>query len=564
MQAGRWLDKGMPDLPNEVKEIWATVRDQAASHTTRDRGVRIMSSYRPNRTERVKEYQESNFRALTMGEFRKVKTKLSRVIRSNGAQITYQGAKLTEWLASLPFTVLHQRSDLWNWVYESVLSESLEDPNAVIVCVPVYTDDVPPAAPIENGGLPENELPNIDVRIISSDDIKFLSKDLVVWRTGISYVDKKGNYETYFAIDRSGFWEILPTVQGDKVVYQMSLWYAHASDQSLFATMAGNISRVGRYRYNESVAHPFFEYGDEFISVFQDSQSVSVEHIYPKTIVSGNLPCPEEGCINGKIKIQHGTVQELKTCKTCRGTGEISNPAPFGYLKRPRSEKNDAPPPIQYLYPSTEIVKISYDRAFDLLLKAKQSMGLDLIGQVAESGAAKLYRLEDLEDMIQAFASGLFECIRQVLERAEEILEMNPAERLGVTYTLPSTFNVSKSSPEQLANEFKISHMAVRLKILQQMVETKYGDDDLAKYKIELAALASKVFLMTPEEQQMAVAMGAASPEDIESAQEVLRVIEQLTLTLDKETDLAAVKSAMDELEGSSADESDDDRPDGE
>lgn len=544
----RWIEKGMPDLPKKVTDVWETVREQAESHTTRDQGRRIMSQYRPNRTERVIEYQQSNYRALSMGEFRKVKTKLSRLIRSNGVSVSTKGAKLTDWLASRPFLVLHQSADLWTWLYEDALGTSLEDPNAVCVPVPYWTEDIAPAAPVEQGGLPENELPKVEVRVISSDDIKWLSRDLLVWEIGEVYLDKRGDFDVYMAVDRTGYYQLIPRVINDKVVYETFLWYSHQSDGPLFAIMPGNMSRVGDYRYNESVAHPFFEYADEFIAVFQDSQSVSVEHIYPKTIVTGSLPCPEDGCVNGKIKFTNGDIKELKTCRTCKGTGEISNPGPFGYLKRAKNDTSSAPP-IQYLYPSTDIVKISYDRAFDLLLKAKQSMGLDLIGQVAESGTAKLYRLEDLEDMIQAYAGGLFDMVRIVLERVEEILEINETERMGVMYTLPATFNVSKSSIETLATEFKNSHQAVRLPILQQMVEAKFGDDEETRYKVEVAAKASPLFLMTTEEQQMAVGMGVASVDEIYKAQAVLGVVDQTQLTYDLTTDVEAVKRALDELE---------------
>jgi hypothetical protein len=541
----------MPELPKEVTEVWTVVRDQAESHTTRDQGVRIMSKYRPNRTERVVEYQQANYRALSMGEFRKVKTKLSRVIRSNGVTVKAEGAKLAEWLASRPFLVLHQAADLWSWVYEEALSTSLEDPNAVCVPLPYYTENVAPAAPVEVGGLPENEIPKVQVEIVLSKDIRFISKDLLVWVVGTKYIDRRGYFDIYMAVDKSGFYQVIPELEKDKVVYTTELWYRHVTEGALFSIMPGNISRTGKWKYNESVAHPFFEYADEFIAVFQDSQSVSVEHIYPKTIVSGNLPCPEDGCINGKIKVTHGTGHELKVCKTCKGTGEITNPGPFGYLKRPRSEKDNAPPPIEYLYPSTEIVKISYDRAFDLLLKAKQSMGLDLIGQIAESGTAKLYRLEDLEDMIQAYAGGLFDMVRIVLERVEEILEINESERMGVSYTLPSTFNVSKSSVDTLSKEFKEAHQAVRLPILQQLVESKYGDDPEMKYKVEVAARAAVLFLSTNEEQQMAVGMGIAEADDILRAGMALGVIDTLTLTYDLETDVQAAKTALDGITGS-------------
>lgn len=538
MLAAEYLTRGMPRASKALVERWRDVREQAQSHTQRGRQGRVVDAARPNRPESIKEYVISNSRNITMGEFRKVVLKLNRILRANDLTITAEGSRISEWLGGSPFRVLNQKADIWRWIYEVLIPRSLEDPNAIYFPWPEYNGEIPPAAPESEGGIPANESPRIKAKMVGSEKIRFYDGDTLVWEMG-TYPVRTANgdrEEPMYGVvsTEGGYSRLLPMMREDKIVYIEEIWYSQAFEESPLCNMPAFRAEINGEEYQESYAQSFFEYGDEFISSFSDNQAVRLQHAYPKIVIDA-IPCPGKGCKNGKVITRSPAGVETKTaCSVCGGAGELTNIDPFGVIRRGRragSNQGSDTPVVEYITPPTDILSESYRVAFDMLLKGKQVMGLDLLGQEAESGTAKLYRLEDLEDMIQAYATFLLESVTNLLASVEAILVLNPAERQGATYDLPRSFSIQDNS--DLAGEMTAVPVHLRKRLFLAMVDSMHDNDEKIRRIYDIASQAVPSMLYGEEEIKNYFAYGLIDLESIWMRENAVRIASGMNLPED-------------------------------
>ena len=502
MNTEAYIKSGLPTVSEERSKMWQAVRDQAASHTGRGNLDRITDIQRPNRSESLKKYAKDNSRHFTMGEFRKITYKLSRIIRNLEIEFNYL-PEIKEWIESRPFVILSQRRDIWDWINEILIPKSLTDPNAVLIAWPYYNGEIPPADPEELGGIPENKEVNIGYKIIGSKKIRYIDPDTLVFNFGEKKISRDRRETTepvYMMVSRDdGYIMLEPEIsQEGKVVYFPRPWFALPLKGTIYSTMVGTRCEAdedSELDYQESFAHPAFEYFDEAIASFQDSQAVRTMHAYPKMIID-TLPCPAK-CKKGKVTVYKEGQEIEEDCKVCgpNGDGTLKNVDPYGVITRPQGFSKDGPisPVIEFKTPPSESLRFLYDISFDLILRGQQVMGLNLLGQEAESGTAKLYRLEDLEDMIQAFTAQLGVTVTSFLDTVTEIRTIGRIST-GNTISTPRTFSVQ--SPADMVKIMEGVPDTMRSRAFESAIRAIF-DGDISEVNAHLIALEVEPFLIS-------------------------------------------------------------------
>lgn len=528
MTAEDYLRFGMPTLSASASSVFREVREQALAHTSRGYKERILSKARPSRPESLKKYVLDNVRLITVGEFRKFLLKTSRLLKSNDLQV-HAPEQLLEW-SETAFTVGNKKSDLWTWIYQVLLPAGLKDPNGYVVPMPYWNKDIPPYRPTEDGGIPKNEQVKIDVRIIGSEKIHYVDIDILVWEHGKEVVNKV-EQTVYMCADVEGFTLLRPSVVDNKLVYYAEPWYD--TDGFMPEPLFGHLDA----EHKESYIHSMFEYFDEFDSTFADNQAVRVQHAYPKVIMD-QIPCPADGCKGtGKVKSKDGVID----CTTCKGSGYVQNPDVYSVLQRPArmpDETRTPAPPIEYIFPPTESLTITYEVAFDLLSKGNKTVGLDMMIDSAESGISKRHRLEDYDDMMQALAHGLMNCVVGVLESCASMLLIEDV----ISYTVPHSFNLQ--TVQELQEEFTKTHQSVRSDIYMAMVEMRTHGNAEAMKLHKLALNSSPLLVLTDDEVRMRLAAQIYTPFDVWFRDNVVRLAEGET------TPAAVIEKGRQEYEG--------------
>lgn len=516
MRISDYITRGMPEMASPYFENWKIVRDQAATHTIRGRQSRIQDVKRPNRPTALKEYVSENARNITMGEFRLILLKLSRIIRSTDLRINIDSDPVKTWNSQKPFKILGQNRDIYDYIYEAIIYKSLVDPNAVLIPWPTQSSGIRPAAPVNLGGLPETELPLVEPLLIGSKDIRFRDSSTIVWELEEIQVDKGREMMYGFLSQEDGFYRLIPYKEDGKIRYRGELWFFKAFRSSPISLLPGFRVEADGVEYQESFAQPFFEYGDEFISAFGDNQAVRDQHAFPKVVID-EIPCPEKGCKNGYIvSYENGEEKKKTECAVCHGHGVITNLDPYQILRRKRVVGKDSTPTplMEYVTPPVEILKESFTVAFEMLKKGKQAIGLSLLGSEQESGIAKLYRLEDLEDLLQAYTGSMLIGIVSFLNSVDEILNPKYKEE-SISYVLPRSFALHNVA--DLSDILKGIPDSLRGRTYDNIVELLYEGDKAATIAHTTARIVEPLLMYSLEEVKNLFAIGLVTSESIYS-----------------------------------------------
>lgn len=436
------------------REMAEKVKTQAITHMRRDSQKRLLDEKRPNEDDRVKEYRTKNNRLISKSVIDKYMDMLSRMFNKSGFQIKGASDLLNDNLESKPYTILGQNVGLQEFVFNCVVLQCLEDPNAVMVDIPYDPNNpsIPPIKSRSNQGTLE-----IETSIIGHENL-LMVHPFLMFKGGVQILTdgkgKKTEHDYFWVADSVNWYKVEPTLQKrtdkgnvGKTKYEVILWYKHDTKVNGRPIVPLNFlcgilttSPNGKYKYNESFAHSFFEFADEFVSKHSDYQGVSVQHHHPKMMML-EMDCLEPTCDNGNVKHQG---QITGKCETCKGTGKIINPSVFDVIRfkgnRGVDNKSTLSPPIQYVTPPVASIDSSKDHAFDYLERGEKNLGLNVVTGSNESGEAKKVRMRVQDDNL----SKIFRSIKPFIERhlyfKESILQPNANKREYAVLLEPNSF----------------------------------------------------------------------------------------------------------------------------
>ena len=204
------------------------------------------------------------------------------------------------------------------------------------------------------------------------------------------------------------------------------------------------------------------------------------------------------------------------------------------------SEGADNPDPLAYVNPDTSVLQISYDTSFDLLERAKMSIGLDILTDLNESGVAKDARLEDLQDLLVNIAGSLFDTVEMFLYMIEGLLVPNPASRKPIKIKRPQ--NLKLKDQTALLNDYEKALPSDRFSSAMDFYENKYkGQEEIIRAH-ELAMTYAPLLLVPATEVPTLMSAGIYGALDIKKRDRAERIF----LTFAKRSDF--FRKSEDEL----------------
>jgi hypothetical protein len=241
------------------------------------------------------------------------------------------------------------------------------------------------------------------------------------------------------------------------------------------------------------------------------------------------LPCPEQGCSGGKIRVQSGEDIQYKVCGTCKGSGSIKDGGPFhSLIKRPNTgmEQGDTGEVYQYITPPTELLQKSYEITFDLLERAKKANGLDVLLDLTESGVAKNRRLEDLQDFLGEMAGLMFDTIEMMLSCVDSLLNTNKSERVDPKINRPKQFHLKDEI--DLKEDYENALSFDRYNAAMSLIKHKYRDNEDLIRGYQIILRKYPVLLLSESELQIRLANGIYTNEDILRRDQIVQIMQEV------------------------------------
>lgn len=545
-------------------DTWKAVRVQAGHHMRREGVTFLYDIQRPNEPEEVRDYRQTVQRDLTAEGTWKFLSKVTRVFLDNGIRPDEENMspQMLEWLTNSFFVTGTKQFDVEEFMYQVLLPFMIEDPNGFLVAFPINeaAPDIAPATPPEFGGLSPLDRVGIRNFLISSVDVVFLSDNIMAWKAGKMEYKKGKKADYFYVVDDLNFVIYFPVeVANNKLEYRAEIWYFHGLGFIPVQQMGGILTRHEEQPhvagemiyYYESFLRPYFNYADEFMTSFSDNQAIRIQHAYPKMVMDP-IPCPNPDCRDGRVKIldpESGEPVEIRDCPICRGAKYLTNPGPYTTLirdRKPGVENNS--PVLEYVSPPTDILQHSYDICFDLLLKGKKSIGLDLLENVLESGVAKSMRLDDLRDFLWQIASNISRVMENHLRSVEGMLNIRTEEQIEPTVFLPQVIHFTNRSllKEEAETAIPSDKRDSALAYLRQ----KYRDDDVKFLIHQLAFRFAPLLLLDAAETSQAMAVGAYSSEDIIKRDRAIDIFTEIAEKIGRQEFLSADEDALLEVAG--------------
>ncbi len=496
-------------------EVMREVYEQASRHMERQDTNEIIKKMRPNEDEAAQKYRQSNKRDITHGDVDRWFMKMSRIIRDNVFSSFDGSDKLTEYQATKNYVVFGEGYDYFEWIIEYMLPRSVKDPNLIKVNLPFTPDEplTPPKYGVvqTDGTVPFKELTIPYDAVFSRDQTLVFQYGKKVLKIGDNDVEK----EVYWLADESWWYILEPFWSNSTFEYELIEWYQHDSGQLPF------VNGLGVYKdgYKESLLRSYFELGDEFIGFFSDNQAIGTNHAFPK-IVQIELPCPT--CKTGSTSTGFETLtingeKERIQCRTCHGSKLIQSSGPFATLSIP-SDVAFSETPIK---PADAIHPVVYgesqfqsrvDIGWDLLSRARNSVGLDLMVDVSESGIAKEYRLEDLQDIIGNVVKHIHQFMRNDLWLKECLLVPGNNRQVPV-FDIPKTFYLEDEKFVLMA--IRELPLTERQDKMIDYYDKKYKSDPVQAKIYESSVIYAPVQLYSDEEVLQYSSAGIFSKEQV-------------------------------------------------
>ena len=440
---------------------WLKVFEQAKEHT-RDVGKsKLTQKARPNEPPEIQEYRNDNDRKLTKADIEKYRTKTGRIYRSSGLRVNETSLSdiLKEYLKTNPYEYLGSPTDLMDYVMNEIYARSIDDANFVSIVFPYNNREryVPPIWSYSEGGIPKNERVPITTVSIPSKEITFFDSEIFAWKGEKITYKKDRTANVYWIVDKKSFWLWLPVddVKG-KVKYQLLEWYPHNTEIDGRPILPVNLA-IGvlafeendEFQYQNSILHGYFEYADEFRTRFSDSQGVWVNFSSPVKVVAAKK-CSNPECYKGQVKTfddQTGKPNGTKACSDCGGEGVNYTASPYGYYVKREVKDGETvdSKPYEVIGAQSDAVETSYNIPFDLIKKGRESIGLDVLIGLNESGTAKEKRLEDTKDKLADNAEKLKKWIENHLFFTECLLQIDKGKRKKPSVNVPVDFDLKSS-----------------------------------------------------------------------------------------------------------------------
>lgn len=502
--------EGSKKIDKELKEEMLKIYEQAETHCTRDGLSDLIKQMRPTEPKSIQDYRVRNQRRITRESVEAWFSMISRIFDNSGIMVKNLSEKLTAYFELYPFKWNRKELSFFQWVKTVAMRLSVLDPNGIFVIYPKKQD-------------------YLNTLEIAMPQVKFFGcEDLVGAYGDYIYLAKEVGRQLHehWLIGINDIRVLRDRYEGGKLVRDVVFEYNHnIGDYPIVSAMGITSVYEDEDLINESFLAPGFEYFDEALSQFSDNQGVTVQHNYPIRVLA-EMPCKADGCHNGYVTNNLG---ETNTCGSCHGTGMIVDISPYHTVIAPdgmigEGGKRD---PVAFVAPPVSSITASYDRAFDLLKKGKEAIGLITLDVAnTESGVSRAQRMESKQDNLLAIANNVKMFGEQLAYYYECYLEINEAQRSIPAIFVPKSLQIKDT--ETLMSEAINSPLADRYFSYVKYLNDKYnGDDEMIEvYKIALSECP--LLMLTKEETQERMVSGIYSGFDLYKADSIVQTLMSL------------------------------------
>lgn len=501
----------------EGYEIMNEMYESARTHTDYEYKPLHLLERRPNESDEVNAFTLKNYRRITHELFDNWVSKSGRIFNSNSFYITTQSESLSAYLDEVQF-------DWLEYIRQVAYPQSLINPNQLFFFFP-YNSDLPDEAPSES--LPQYQRVDLKPTLVSYDNIRHIDDDIVIFESGRYVEIDKKKYSTFFAIDDTNWYELIPYIDSeDKVKLRPEIWYNHNFGFIPMDWLPGRIFFTEKeQRYRKSIIATAFEYLDEFIGLFKDSQAVDLLHAYPHLWII-QVDCND---CDGT-----GLLLNEKTCQTCKGTGRMIKPNPEQAMSVPvggNGIDNPTPmPPMGWAYPGVDIMDRMDKKAKETLRSAFLSIGLRPFVDVSESGEAKKYRLEDQQDRLEDCGNGIKVFAESMLMQVEYYIKRGQDSDNIEDVVISKPRGYQALTSEELDHLINTNNRVLREDYFRQIYIDKNGNSDITNKILDSVLIYAPLINKTDNEISQSINLGAYDNNDIVRADYAFKVFEQLSL----------------------------------
>lgn len=387
------------------------------NHTRDEFPESLLDKARPNEEPKYKEYRREVYEPVTKSTVEKVQTTLCKIERAEDWSIQYENpdkdAKSLQTYCEKEFPFF---DTVTNWFFTIGIQRVIDDPNAVIVILPLNLDD------------PDNELRKPSPVIYpSSSVLDYQEGKLCVildeMKSGVTQGDKvvmEGNVFHFF--DTESYQ--IATQYGKKEDYTFTVVaYPHNIGYMPAIKTGGKVKEFknGSLLY-ESFISSCIPYWNEAIRRYSDHQVNMVIHLHPKQWEMRDTPCKTcngSGKVQVKVNVPMGTKMEQHSCSSCHGTGMTTAESPFGKIivnpvKRSASDTTPAvTPPGGYINRDIASIDFLKKEVDDDLKKGLAAINLEFLMKEPEvnSGVAKSYDRQEMNAFFYGIARHVVENI---------------------------------------------------------------------------------------------------------------------------------------------------------
>ena len=475
--------KKMPSHDDCVK-IYNAIRIHANGEFPGD----IITERRPHESEEVREYRKKLYKPINKKTIGRVIKSINKIRRSTDWKISYDKdgipPKITaeETLEKYCENKFPYFDSLTNWVFKVLLRNYLVDPNGLVLIKPLVSE------------IEDNQYFKPFPFIYNSDQIfEYVEDSHCILKSKQKHTVDNKQYDKWIQVTEN---EIITYAITDSKSYIEIERYEHFLGYlPIIRFTSVFIRSIDNYPIYESHLSDMIPMLDEAVREYNDQQANVVSHMFLERWEYASLNCTEcmneAGISTGKVKIETGTGQKKKiqtvSCKSCNGTGYMSNSGPFKkHIVRPvnknMGEVEMPTPPFGYGEKDTAIIEVIDKRIEKHQYEALSAINMQFLMQVplSISGDAKEVDRDELNNFFHGVAEDMVNLMdkhyRIICDYRYSVLVPEENKRMAMLpkVAVPEKFDILSSN--YLADESKAARDAKMSGVIVAQLDIEYAE----------------------------------------------------------------------------------------
>lgn len=494
---------------------WRYVYDIMAVHTQGKDPVELFSQRRPieSSNEYAMGYRLANYRQITKSPFDLSIDAYIEVSNNIDVTVTYPAPELKDYITNYYLTSGLRVLSLKEWTIQVPGRYRQTDPNAVVVVLPKHpTDSIIPRYDAE---LPDfnrvtNQRVEVDIRLVHSEDIKYLDKDAILFEAGEWQYSPTHSKDYYIGVTKEETYIIYPKKTGDKIEYVQEAYYLNALTQTPIIAIANALVMEDETHYYLPDYWGAAAWGHKVLGQDSDLAICETRFTYPEKFVL-KTKCTAPGCYPGLDSRYYVRDKDGNNslCTTCGGNGYIIDTGPMGthlVSKDSLDPDGQIKPPVGYVSPDTAILQHSADRVNEYYSNMKKELNIIDQNFTNQSGESKAYDVAQKVTKVTNIVQDIYRIYDNMLNVIAEYRGY-PAE---VYVSLPQDFDI-RSSSDMVAELTALKQANVPYLILVEATKKymlkQFGNTEQNKRIFDFLAKVDKLFAYGADDMQTAKAI---------------------------------------------------------